>query len=99
MVRQLHRLSGLELEQILGDSGRQMSLVPQCMQSQRAGHDLVTEQQQADVSHLRRQHTHTQNIGREDEEMAKVAMNADVMPSFKNISHQITHAYCREIGK
>ena len=52
-----------------------------------------------DVSHLRRQHTHTQNIGREDEEMAKVAMNADVMPSFKNISHQITHAYCREIGK
>ena len=52
-----------------------------------------------DISHLRRPHTHTQNIGREDEEMVKVAMNADVMPSFKNISHQITHAHCREIGK
>ena len=44
MVRWHHQLNGHELEQTPGDSGGQRSLV-QSMGSQRAGHNLATEQQ------------------------------------------------------
>ena len=56
MVRQHHRLNGQESEQTLGDSGGQRILP--ClhsiasMESQRVGHDLVTEQQHN--SHVRK---------------------------------------------
>ena len=44
MVGWHHRLNGHELEQTLGDSGGQGSLVS--MGLQRVGHDLATDQQQ-----------------------------------------------------
>ena len=48
MVRQHHWLNGRDFEQTPGNGGRQRSLVccMQSMQSQRAGHNLATEQQQ-----------------------------------------------------
>ena len=47
MVEWHHRLDGYEFEQALGDGGGQGSLVCcSSWESQRVGHDLVTEQQQ-----------------------------------------------------
>ena len=54
MVGWRHRLNGHELEQTLGDGAGQGSLAccSPCGQSQRFGHDLVTEQQQGSFSVL-----------------------------------------------
>ena len=41
-----YKLNGHEFEQTQGDSDGQRSLVLQLMESQRVGHDLVSEQQQ-----------------------------------------------------
>ena len=45
MVRRHHRLNGLECEQAPGDGERQGSLA-QSLESQRVGHEGLTEQQQ-----------------------------------------------------
>ena len=47
MVRQHHRLNGPELEQTLGDSGGQGSLMCCNPWGHRVGHDLALEQQQS----------------------------------------------------
>ena len=52
MVGWHHRLNGHQFEETPGDSEEQGSLAAlQSMGSQRAGHDLVTEQQQMTDSH------------------------------------------------